>query len=195
MRIKFDRETHSYTLNGKVLPSVTQILKGVGCIDTRWYTEEGRARGSAVDTLTELADSGKLDWGKLRTEYPTLVGYAESWVKFCKECEFQVDLSQHRVVHPDGWYAGTLDRLGLLGAAGLTRFLLDIKTGDPAFWHPLQTVAYTLCGPDMVRRGCVYLRPDSTYKLVEHTDPADAPAWQHCLGLYNYRKNKGAISE
>lgn len=34
--IHYDPDTHVYTVGGRVIPSVTEILKAEGCIDTRF---------------------------------------------------------------------------------------------------------------------------------------------------------------
>ena len=36
MSLTFDSVTHTYLLDGEKVPSVTEILKGAGFIDTTW---------------------------------------------------------------------------------------------------------------------------------------------------------------
>ena len=45
--IQFDPETHTYTINGRIYPSVTQIIKGV-LGDELWYKDWYAGRGRAI---------------------------------------------------------------------------------------------------------------------------------------------------
>ena len=54
--LTLDRETHTYRMHGRVVPSVTQMLNSAGQIDTQWYTAESSKRGTDVHTICELDD-------------------------------------------------------------------------------------------------------------------------------------------
>ena len=53
MTLHYDPETHIYTVDGEVLPSVTQILKDMGFIDVTWFNDYARERGSLVHKIIE----------------------------------------------------------------------------------------------------------------------------------------------
>ena len=58
--IQFDEAAHVYTVAGVERPSVTQILKDAGLIDTTWYTDEARQRGRAVHLAAQFLDEDDL---------------------------------------------------------------------------------------------------------------------------------------
>ncbi|KPK67356.1 MAG: hypothetical protein AMJ84_13345 [Acidithiobacillales bacterium SM23_46] len=183
-RLRFDALTHTYSINDIVIPSVTQILKATGCVDDRWYTEEGRQRGEIVDKLTSAHDDGRLDYKELAKRYPEYMGYLEAWIQFRRAIVTDVIAIQEWVLHLEDGYAGTLDRR--VRVLGGQLFLIDTKLGAKCSWHPLQTIAYARCLDEPHARACVYLRSDGTYRFVEHASPADEPAWQSVLTIYRY---------
>jgi hypothetical protein len=190
--IEFHEPTHTYKIDGRPVPSVTQILKAMNCVNTRWYTDEGRERGKAIDTLTELHDGGELAIDAAEVYCPQYIGYAKAWIEFRKETGFVSASAQVIVGNATLGYAGTLDRRGSFLNLGLATVLLDIKTGAREWWHPLQTEGYRQCCTGVEVRGCVYLGRNGRFKWVEHDDPADPAGWLTYLNAYNYRKNKGA---
>ncbi len=193
--IEFDPETHTYKVDGRVVPSVTQILGVMGCGNNRFYTDEGRERGKAIDDLTEMSDAGTLDLEAARERYPQYVGYVEAWISFRAEMQFDCRHIQLKVAHAELGYAGTLDRLGAWPAIPAD-VLIDIKSGAPEWWHPLQTQGYAACiRSPKIERACVYLTSLGKWKWRQHDDPADAAGWLSFLNAYNYRKNRGAKDE
>ena len=74
--LEFDEDKHLFTVNGEIIPSVTQILKregfcpGLDFIDP-WYLK----RGSYVHKATELFDKGTLNEDSLSHE---IMPYLES---------------------------------------------------------------------------------------------------------------------
>jgi hypothetical protein len=59
--LTYDDATHTYKLDGVVVPSVTQVLTAAGVIDNRWFTEEATHRGQLVHVATMLMDQGELN--------------------------------------------------------------------------------------------------------------------------------------
>ena len=194
--IDFDESTHTYKIDGRPVPGVTQILGAMNCVDTRWYTEEGRERGKAIDTLTELYDRGELDLAAVEKICPQYLGYVAAWIAFRKMTSFVPVRAQVKVANAALGYAGMMDRDGNFCGRMLT--ILDIKSGAREWWHPLQTQAYAqcVCGTERCERGCVYLGRDGRYKWDAHTDDgADRSAWTSLVNVFNYRKNKGASKD
>ena len=163
--IDFDPVSHQYRVGGIVRPSVTQILGSANIINAEWYSADAAARGSAVHAAAHYADENDLEdaW---RDQSP-YAGYLRAWEKFKAESGFIVELVEERVFHPEGGYAGTLDRTGFIGTS---RVLLDLKTGGYEDWHPVQLSAYTACRPNprTYRRMNVYLRGDGKYSIREY---------------------------
>ncbi len=188
--LTFDEESHTYRINGVVVPSVTQVLDGAGFIDKQWFTDEARQRGTYVAQATQFDDEGTLDFEALDDG---LRGYVEAWRKFKREAGFtKILFIEQRVCDPELAYAGTLDRLLRWGHPSYP-WVLDIKTGAKAAWHCLQTAAYAGCLPGVAsgyRRGSVILKEDGTYKFIKHSDWNDWRVFQAALSIYHWKSEK-----
>ena len=190
----FQEKTHTYTLNGRELPSVTQILDEAGFIDPTWFTEESTQRGTDVHLLTRFHDDGRFEKsGDLEESLVSseLRGYFEAWKEFRRVSRCKVLAIELMVWHDTLWYAGMLDRL--LAFDGHACALIDIKTGGHAPWHALQTAGYAVCptAPPVTARYSVYLRSDGTFKLKRHEDPADLDVFRAALACSTWKRNQG----
>lgn len=189
--IEFDAPTHTYKVDGVVMPSVSRILHANGFVDDRWYTEEGRERGKLVALVTELSDKDTInEVSMLAIACVTgidLPGYLGCWRKFRKDWPFGILEIEKPIYHPQWRYCGTPDRDILVG--DLTA-ILEIKTGAQADWHALQTAAYAYCCPAFHRRFAVYLTP-TDWKLVEHTNPSDESTWLGALTIFQWKEKHG----
>ncbi len=191
--IHFDADAHVYTVDGIVRPSVTQVLSGVGLIDDRWYTDEARARGSAVHAACHYLDEGDLDWSSVAAE---IRPYLSGWEKFKADTGVELLSLEQPVYNSLLGFAGTLDRKAIL--QGLEKeWILDIKTGGPEDWHRLQLAAYAGCQDKHIvsyQRATVHLSKDGKYALRPHpmrntlTDWADFQAALRVYGLTKKRR-------
>jgi hypothetical protein len=179
--VQFDAAAHIYTVADVQRPSVTQILKDAGLIDTTWYTDQARERGRAVHLATQFLDEDDLDWDTVLPQYR---GYVEAWRRFKQESHFQIGSDSNRkllieyiLFQPVSGYCGMLDRVGTIGT---TEYLIDIKTGDPQDWHGYQLAAYSQClpNPHSRKRMTVHLRANATYSTREHALTAFPYDWQ-----------------
>ena len=63
--LQFDAAAHRYTLNGVILPSVTQIISAVGLYEYDYVSAETLAvaaeRGRYVHEMIEMYEEGTLD--------------------------------------------------------------------------------------------------------------------------------------
>ena len=167
MPFQFDEDKHIYTLDGRHVPSVTQILQAVGIVDyshippstRRWALERGRM----VHLYTQYDDQALLDDSCVD---PHIAPYLAAWRRFRMETGFTPDLIEHRGYNPEHGYAGTLDRRGVHPKLG--RVMLDIKTNQAEEWVRLQIAAYSAFFPDPATytRVCVELKGDETYRLI-----------------------------
>jgi hypothetical protein len=176
-RVEFDADTHTYKVGGEVWPSVTQILKDEGLIDTRFYNTEARDRGSMVADAIEYANQNDLDESSLD---PQLRGYVEAWRKWCRDFRVEIVESEKIVWHEGMRYCGKAD--AIVRAITVTcnaEIIIDAKTGGSEFWHPYQLIAYKRCLPDpTMQRGNVYLRDDGKYTCRWHGIGEDRHDWQ-----------------
>ena len=178
----FDETRHLYTLDGRPLLSVTQILERSGIVDYSFLPPATRnmalARGSAVHLATALDDEGDLDEAALD---PILLPYLEGWRKFRRDTGFSPDQIEHRGFHPQHKYAGTKDRRGTFPGKS-SRFDLDIKCGQAQPWVWLQLAAYQALEPEPRTKlpYVVELPGDGTWR--EYPRPAN---WNFDL-YFNY---------
>ena len=59
--LRFDPDTHQYTLDGRMIRSVTQRMQRAGLLGSAetWYTPESAARGTAVRLACAHWDTGE----------------------------------------------------------------------------------------------------------------------------------------
>lgn len=181
----FDPERHAYILDGRVIPSVTQILTAEGIINGQWYTEDGRRRGGHVHLALQYLDEGRLDEDSVTDEVRP---YLEAWGRFLSETGFICLQIERPFVCEALGYAGTPDRVGWMDG-GKILSVIDIKTGSPEPWHALQTAAYAVgIGKRMAKRWSVYLRNDGNYRLVQYQDIDDINAWIGLVSIRNWKQ-------
>jgi hypothetical protein len=150
----FDEETHTFRVDGRVVPGVTSILKsaGIGHSDT---TEDGfevsedvmeaaRDRGTDAHYACQLLDEGDLDWDSLDEEIEPYVAGYERWKE---SVGFVPDLIEQALYNETDDYCGIVDRCGWIGEE---RVVVDLKTGSGGLkpWHSVQTAAYAACLPE-----------------------------------------------
>src|SRR5690348_16409857 len=83
----FEPDNHVYTVNGIVVPSVTQILEPLVDFSKipAAVLEYAKLRGEAVHLACELYDQNDLDIDNLDT---VIVPYLEAWIKFKADTGF-----------------------------------------------------------------------------------------------------------
>lgn len=178
----FDPVGHVYRIGDEVLPGVTQIIRDAGL--SREYGGFGEAqwRGLHVHQCCEYLDLNDLDWNSV---YPQWLGYVKAWARFKDDTGFTPELIEFQTWHKDFRYAGTIDRIGQLDGK---RFLIDLKTGSPEGWHPIQTCAYSML-EKVDGRGDVYLSDDGSYKLQLHEDASDFRIFLAAVTLYHAKRS------
>ena len=182
----FDESTHTYTLDGKRLPSVTEICAPLtaGRYDNA-LAAYAAARGSRIHELTALYDLDALP-DEIEAE---LVGYVKAWAAFCRDYRPVWE----RVEWP-GWsidgFAGTVDRIGLIDGE---RLAVDVKTAaslDRAAKVSLccQTAAYAVMASETGLRMDgdnlgVQLKKDGSY-AVHNTEKIQKKYGFDARGLF-----------
>lgn len=141
MNIVFDADTHSYFLDGKQMPSVTQVIKSAGM-------------------MPPYSDMKAMEYGKLVHEAvadiiagntPQIDCFVkiavDGFLKWRKDYKPQIFMSEKPGASETHRYAGTSD----IGAViGKDSWLIDVKTGDPSPWHIIQLAAYNELFKDKV---------------------------------------------
>ena len=119
--------------------------------------------------------------------------YLVAWIRFIDDTGFRVEMNEQFVFHDRYFYAGTLDRVGLLNGV---RSVIDIKTVAVLGPHTgVQLAAYqealnsNLKKADHInKRFAVQLKPDSTYRLQPYTDKSDFSVFTSLLNIHNWRQ-------
>jgi hypothetical protein len=193
--IQFDEPSHTYTLDGKPVSSVTRIIELAH--DFRFVKQADLDRasdaGKKVHKTIELAEQGRLNEDTL---HPFLANHLKWWRKFKDDFKFDPIAFEVRVASRKFQYAGTLDVHGLLlprtDFDEVDALLLDVKTGLEYPAHKLQTAGYANAGvemgilPENIKRACLYLSEDG-YEIVWHTSMYDGVAFIS-LNNFNYWK-------
>lgn len=203
--LTFDADSHTYRVDGQVVPSVTQILARLSAEEYRFVDrdvmEDAALLGTAVHKMIELDLRGDLDVDALSEG---LLPYYAAWQNFLKLSGFQVVLSEQRVYSPRYGYCGTLDLAGWLNG----RFVvIDAKrTAQVPRTAGPQTAAYrqaldesgmqfTELGDALMaarfataERYALHLRVDGTWRLIPFTEKNDLRVFLSALTLHNWSK-------
>lgn len=199
MKLEFDPVSHTYRVNGVVVPHVTGILSPL--VDLSKIPpdalERARQEGVAVHKMVELDCAGTLDVDAL-PEWMRPVYRA--WQEFKAMSGFVPVLSEFQGYSPTFGYAGTLDLVCELpnlrdwpGAA-----LLDVKRSllaGPVIG--LQTAAYEAlirsdkAMPRIRRRGALRLNKDGKLRLEPFDDPSDFTVFSSLLTIHKWKEKHG----
>lgn len=201
--LSFDAARHEYrTPDGRLVPSVTQILKAVGvAVDFDELRASSSRIAAAIDLKRDIGtalhadahafDDRDLDWS---TVDPRVHPYLRAWESFRENTHVVPTTRERRVFHPVLGYAGTLD--GIFEQDNGRLVLVDIKTGDPtdsgcAFQTAAYQAAYTFEHPDVIvhDRWGVQLTPDHgiPYRITPYTDWQDFGKFQAFVTTYHHQ--------
>ena len=122
----FEESTHTYTLDGVVIPSVTEICAPItsGKYPPVGVVQQAAARGTRVHELCALYDMDALP-DEIEAG---LVGYVKAWAAFCRDYKpvwTHIELPLYGEIDTGLPFAGTLDRIGEIDGE---MPVVDIKT-------------------------------------------------------------------
>lgn len=175
--ITFNAQLHQYSEDGVVLPSVSQVLRTAGLIDTRWQIPAAAAFGCRVHEATAAFDRGE----KLFRDFDSSIGpYLVGWWMF-RETQAMRVLEIEKIIGSISLgYAGTLDRLVEMDGE---RWVVDLKTGSSRPWHRLQLAAYAMAVGLPCRRMAVYLEGSCGARSREYSSSSDFEEFLAALQL------------
>lgn len=191
-RLTFEAETHTYRVDGAVVPSVTQVLEpltGLEFVDDETLAIAAEF-GTHVHKAVQLHNEGRLDRASLS---PAIEPYLAGWERFVAESGIAIIDVERAVYHGKMRYAGTLDARGYFPDNHKVPALIDVKTGSG---HPRtvgpQTAAYEAAlveaGLGRHTRFCCLLRPN-TYTLKPLANPNDINVFKAALTIHRWRHN------
>lgn len=191
--LTFDEATHTYTLDGIQLPSVTEVTRFCAYdykSDRPWLAEAAARRGTAVHEACAL-----IDYGEEPEETPEIAGYLLAYRRFLKDWKPEWKLIECPIADRNMKMAGTMDRFGIIHNAPA---ILDIKTGqlhDAALSAQLTAYAnlwlYQLEDDPLPPFPSLYalkLSKDGTYELREI--PCDLDLLYACLFIHHATERK-----
>ena len=196
-QLKFIPESHEYWVGEQRVPNVTGIIDYWNLIDTTHYPEEVKEDGSALHLACEYDDLGVLHEPSLT---PPMVNRIQAYRAFKENHECVWDMTEKKLYHPKFWYAGTLDRSGLVVIDNEPRqTLVDLKRGLFLPCYRLQTAAYVMMAtlvhqeknPLNWYRMILQLRKDGKYvptMLYPDTLMADFQGFLGYLNAMNWEK-------
>jgi hypothetical protein len=195
--LTFDEGTHTYRLDGQVVPSVTQVIRPLFASSQPFWKDEHRERGQKVHEATFLYDHDRLAPEAITDD---IVGYVDAYRRFREETEWKPVFSECRVYSRRYRFAGTFDRIFLTPGPPPGWVLVDIKTSKTVSKAAaLQLAAYDIAALEEANAGVViqehyalHLAPDGKYRLVRFDDMAEArQAFLAALTLFNWRAKNG----
>jgi hypothetical protein len=200
-QLVFNAELHKYTLDGCVLPSVTQVTQLLGGYENipAEVLERKAKIGTHVHKACELHDAGGVDQSSID---PQCVGYFNAYLKFLDENPCTVLLNEQKLHSERYLFAGTLDRVYRFDHArkgfwmANTPVLVDLKTVATLMASTaVQTAGYRLLLPPLgvpktqVARVALQLKPNGTYALRPYTSVSDESVFLAALTLHQWRVN------
>lgn len=177
-------ESHIYTVDGYVTPSVSDILD-VYFPPTPFYTEQGREDGTfRHEWYAFLAQGGTA----AKPPYPKIEPSIASFKKFMAEVQPEYIFGERPCFHPVLRYCGTPDVVFKINAR---LALVDYKPKTRNRRTMLQTALYYL----MLRANGVMVEDryelrlyDGIYRLEKHTDAADMRRAEIMVSAFNAAK-------
>jgi len=166
-QLVFFDEGHTYELDGVQIPSVSEVTRFLsrevyGDVQ-QFRLDHAAARGTKIHKLTEALDK----YGEIEADAESLP-YIKAYVKFRQEHDVQWDEIEKPRFHPDGLYAGTVDRMGTIDGR---RGILDIKNSyrvHKPLYEAAQNLYRMTYDPGFIEvLYILHLKPDETYRLIE----------------------------
>ena len=160
--LQFDAERHEYRLAGRLVPSVTQVIRAVlpGWEASEWHMQ----RGTALHHGCRLLDQGVLDWQSVSPEIGPRI---QAWQKFRKDSMVDVVSVETPLFSERYWFAGTCDRMLARGIA--SGIVCDLKsTIEPQVRVQLggYSILWAARGAKPHAAVAVELRADGTYRCL-----------------------------
>lgn len=189
--LTFDESTHTYTINGVVVPSVTEVCRFLSYdqkSDRPWLAKAAADRGTRIHAACTL-----IDYGEEPEETPEIAGYLKAYRRFLKDYRPEWVGIEYITGNAALGLAGTVDRYGTLYDGRLC--ILDIKSGAQLHLAPLraqltgyQQLLHAERGFSPAHLYGLHLTKEGTYTLREV--PCDYELLDACLYMHQAAERK-----
>lgn len=188
MKLSFDADSHTYTANGKDVPSVTGILKAIGLakdysgLDS-FYRDRGTAVAKAIELfLREALDEKSLD--------PVIVPYFDGFRRYWDKHSANPTHIEEPRLNEHYWYAGTPDLI-------TANKVIDWKCSkDHDSIAELQGEGYKLFVPYVIPFDVVQFPGDGSFKIFEYGDKSDTwPSVMKCFEWWRKAHPRTKVKE
>lgn len=185
--IDYIESRHEYSVNGRVLPSVTRILVGLGLLRTV-DDEAALQRGRAVHEACRMHDVGTLI---TRSVDSSIVGYLESWKALLWSKPIRMTAYERKVANIGMGCAGRYDRKVVIdGELGI----LELKTGEvQELPVRLQLVGYAEMERRLNRRNVVPNSKGNLARFVVRLFPDGSMAHLQKFPAVDYQRDLGGF--
>ena len=191
--LSFNKETHTYKNEAtqQIVPNVTSIISEL--VDFSQIKKDVLYRaaefGKAVHKACELDD---LDNLKRSTLDAALLPYLRAWRSWSKQINAKWKHIEYQLHHDRMGYAGTADRIGIVGGK---MSIVDIKTTATLMpYTAIQLAAYEYAFKHMtdetmpIQRIAVQLLNDGRFRTKIYDSPLDKPAFIGLIAKRNWMK-------
>lgn len=203
--IDFVSQDHTYWFkqDGRQALGVNEVLHLAGLVDTKWFNERARVRGTYLHHAAALHDLGQLDE---QTVDDTIKPYLDAYRLFLDDCTPVYTRVEAVFADDVSDVAGTIDRVGTITVKGVEQFaIIDLKTGrgGQAPWHAIQLAGYhhlltqylarrdAAADAVKIKRYGLYLRENGNYKLTPYVNPMDSGVFTSALTVAHWIRQCG----
>ena len=189
----FDEDRHEYSVDGKIVPSVTHIIRFLACDVAAGASAAMRdAAAERGSRIHEACTAYDIDGEDAEID-GDIVGYVRAYANFRRDYSIKTWLSFEKPLCSLGvrQFAGTIDRFGMIDGKGT---LVDIKTGSKLNMpmHRAQLSGYEILlndnGFSVEQKAVLHLRRDGAYsfRLAPSKDAEAMQAFMLCRQINNY---------
>lgn len=189
LALDYRADTHEYRIDGKRVPSVTQVLRPLySWLD--WIDPNVRDRKALIGTYVDEAIGLDLGPGVDPDSIDeSCRPYFDAWLLFRRECNYRHIAYQEKLFNARYGYAGTLDLRGHLNE---WPSIIDIKCVtvlSPAV--ALQTSGYAGALSEPHKRYALRLCGNGRYRLQAYDDPSDRSVFLSMLTAHKWKERNG----
>lgn len=168
--LEFEDKTHTYTLNGLVIPSVSQVIAPLSNAKYSGISERTLARAADKGTSVHNSIENWIKFGIVDIP-PEHTGYFDAFMKWWNSCNPEPVGSEVRICHQLMRYGGTADFIGYIeGELTLVDYKSTYAISDMTCGVQLEGYFQALksMGVFVQRKKILHLKKDGGYDLREY---------------------------